>query len=532
LDLEKYRNLFVDETTDHLDEMARALVRVERGDPDESDESAIDTLFRMAHSIKGMAASLDYEVVSELAHKLEDWLESARTGGALPEGGVQLVYEIIGAFEQMVAVVAGGEQLPAPRDDLIARLAGEAAPPPEHGGSAAPRVHLAAPPPSPTVRVRAETVDRFLAAVGELMQRHAQLESLHRASPFWQFHREFGEEIDGMERVIRELRHRALDIRTTPVRRVFERLPRVASELAHALGKRVQVDTFGEEVEVDRAVLDHLDDPLLHLVRNSVDHGIEPPDVREASGKPPVGRIHLASARIGSTICLRIEDDGRGIDAEKVRRRAVERGLLPELVAEDLPLERIGELLFEPGMSTRDEVSEVSGRGVGLDAVKSRIEALGGTIALKMSAQGGVAFDIVLPSMVALQRVLILRLGGERVALPAARVEAVLAVDEGDVERVGGEVFFMWKDEPIPLLDLGERVGLPSAGSGGNVVLTEANGFVMGLHVDRAVADHEVFVREVPAALRALKPLAGVAILPDGVPVLLLEPRVLVEDFV
>ncbi len=522
MDLEKYRSLFVDETTDHLAEMGRALARVERGDVD---GDAVDTLFRMAHSIKGMAASLDYVAVSDLAHGLEDWLEQARESGSLPDGGVQLVYEIVGAFEQMVSVVAERQGLPAARDDLIARLSGEEAPAPS------PTVEVATPPLSRSVRVRAESVDRFLAAVGELMQRHAQLESLHRASPFWEFHHEFGEEIDGMHRVIRELRRRALDIRTTPVRRVFERLPRVASELANALGKQVQVDLIGEEVGVDCAVLDHLDDPLLHLVRNSIDHGIEAPDVREAAGKSPVGRIRLESAKVGSSIHLRIEDDGAGIDVEKVRQRAVERGLLPEWVAEDLPIERISELLFEPGMSTRDEVSEVSGRGVGLDVVKSKIEALGGTVTLSVKESGGVVFDIELPSMVALQRVLILRLSGERVALPAARVEAVLDVEEGVVERVGNEAFFIWKDEPIPLLDLGQRVGLPAIKSGGNVVLTEADGFRMGLHVDRAAADYEVFVREVPAALAALRPLGGVAILPDGVPVLLLEPRTLIEDF-
>ena len=533
MDLEKYRTLFVDETTDHLAEMSRALAAVERGDEDASDEGAIDTLFRMAHSIKGMAASLDYDAVSALAHRLEDWLEPVRSSGAMPEDGVQLVYEIIGALESMVAVV-GADEVPSPRYDLISRLAGDApaeAPPED---AARPVREAATPPLSPSVRVRAEAVDRFLAAVGELMQRHAQLESLHRASPFWEFRREFGEEIDGMERAIRELRRRALDIRTTPVRRVFERLPRVASELAHSLGKRVQVDLVGEEVEADRAVLDHLDDPLLHLVRNAVDHGIEAPHVREAAGKRPFGTIRLESARVGSSIHLRIQDDGRGIDAEKVRRRAVESGLLPELVAEDLPLERIGELLFEPGMSTREEVSEVSGRGVGLDAVKSKVEALGGTISLSINDDGGMTFDLDLPSMVALQRVLILQLSGERVALPAGRVEAVLEVNEGAIERVGGEAFFMWKDEPIPLLDLGERVQLPSAGPRhkGNVVLTEARGFRMGLHVDRAIAEYEVFVREVPPALASLRPLGGVANLPDGVPVFLLEPGALVEEFV
>jgi two-component system chemotaxis sensor kinase CheA len=378
--------------------------------------------------------------------------------------------------------------------------------------------------------VRADAIDRFLASVGELMQKHARLEELHVASPISELHAEFGEELDGMERVVRELRRRALDIRTSAVRRAFERLPRVASELARALDKRVEVTLEGDEVEVDRAVLDHLDDALLHLVRNAVDHGIEMPAKRTLAGKDPIASIRLSAARVGGRLHIRIADDGSGIDVEGVRRRAVEAGMMPEAVAEDLSADRIAELLFEPGLSTKDEVSEISGRGVGLDAVKRQIEALGGSISVESTPRQGTTFDIELPLMVALQRVLILEVGGERVALPVNRVESVLDVREGTIEGVGGEAFFVWNDEPMPLLDLAVRV-LARPGPerpGGRVVVIDDQGFRYGLRVDAVAADPEVFVREVPPVLRNVTPLAGVAILTDGEPVFLLEPGFLV----
>ena len=366
------------------------------------------------------------------------------------------------------------------------------------------------------------------------MQRQARLEGLHRASPLWELKAEFDEELEGMERVVRELRRRALDIRTTPVRRVLERLPRVAAELARALGKRVEVKLEGEEVEVDRAVLDHFDDALLHLVRNAVDHGIESPAKRALAGKDPVACISLQAERVGGRLHLRVEDDGAGVDVEGVRRRAVETGMLPEEVAEDLTAERVAELLFEPGMSTKEEVSAISGRGVGLDAVKSRIEALGGSISMFSEPGQGTAFAIELPSMVALQRVLVLEVGGERVALPVSRVESVHDVTEGAIEGVGGEAFFVRNDEPMPLLDLGPLLGRPETSDrkAGSVLVLETQGFRCGFRVDRVAADHEVFVRAVPPILAGLRPLAGVAVLNDGEPVFLLEAGVLVEDFV
>jgi two-component system chemotaxis sensor kinase CheA len=381
------------------------------------------------------------------------------------------------------------------------------------------------------VRLRPEIVDRFLAGIGELMQRQSRLEALAHGAPAWPGQLAFDAELGDMQRVVSELRRRALDLRTTPVRRVLERLPRVASELARSLEKRVSVELFGEEVEVDRAVLDHLDEPLLHLVRNAVDHGIERPEQRERAGKPAVGTVAIHARRESGRLHLRVEDDGGGLDVEAVRRAAVRRGLLPEAVAEDLPLARAAELLFEPGMSTREHVSEVSGRGVGLDAVKRTLESLGGSVTLESRPGAGTRFDLEVPSMVALQRVLIVEVSKAALALATSRIEAVLDVAEGEVERTGREAFFVYRDEPLPLVDLSERVGFARIEPGyGAIVLVEVRGFRLGLLVERAVRECEVFVRPVPAILAALEPLGGAAILPDGVPVFLLEIAALVEN--
>jgi two-component system chemotaxis sensor kinase CheA len=368
--------------------------------------------------------------------------------------------------------------------------------------------------------------------VGELLQRQARLEALHKAAPLWEYHREFGEGLEGMARAVRELRQHALELRTTPVRRILERFPRVATELAHSLGKRVTVELSGEEAEVDRAVLDHLDEPLLHLLRNAVDHGIETPEERSQAGKPEAGKIQLSVAQAAGRVRIRLEDDGKGIDVERVRKWAVEKGLLVEAVAEDLPPERIVEFAFEPGLTTRSHVTEVSGRGVGLDAAKRAIESLGGTVRAETRPGEGSVFEIELPSVVALQRVLLVEMAGERVALPASRVEAVLSLSEGNVQWTGGDAFFVWREEPLPMLDLGGCLSLSSSSPEGQgaVAVVETQGFRLGLRVDRVSSHLEVFVREVPGSLAPISVLAGVAIAPDGDPVFLLDVGQLVEE--
>lgn len=531
MNLEKYRTLFVNEAGDHLVEMGRVVVALEGGAGGAQADEAVDQLFRMAHSIKGMAASLEYDSIAALAHALEDCLEPLRSGGVIDPVVLQLAGLAIRALEEMVGHVESVGESPPARGQLVEWLRDPASAMLTKATAATEPLRAS---PSRAVRVRTELIDRFLASIGELLQRRGRLEELHRFSPAWEGRHALTEELDRMEHVVRELRRRALDIRTTSVRRLTERLPIVVSDLARGLGKRVRFEASGDEVEVDRAILDQLDDPLLHLVRNALDHGIELPDDRVGRGKDPVGTLRLRAWLEAGRLRLRLEDDGKGIDVEALRRKAVERGLLMEMVAEDLPPERVFDFVFEPGISTASAVTDISGRGVGMDAVKRAVEALGGTIRLESAAGAGTSIELDLPSMVALQRVLLVQVGGERVALPVAPLEAVLGAEEARVEREEGvDAFFLYKDEPLPLLDLGQQIGLPHVDSAlaANVLVLEVRGFKLGLHVQRAIGNLEVYVRDVPAPLDEIAVLGGVAVLPDGAPVFLLELGVVVERF-
>lgn len=571
MDLEKYRALFVEESSDHLAEMARALGALEKTDDLRPDRESIECLFRMAHSIKGMAASLDFVETEQLAHRLESWMERLRSRSSFDTGWLAPIWEATAALEAMVARVAAGGQPESADSELLRRLSepvqedsdptsslpaisGERPGPtspasPPAGISRLPNAAATLPA---TVRVSAAALDRFLAAAGDVMQHQSRVEALVQSTPWFEGRDELIEELACTQRAAADLRRRALGVRTTGVRRLFDRFPRVVSELGRRLGKLVQVELVGDEVEADRAVLDHLHDPLLHLVRNALDHGIESPSERRACGKPESARLVLEARKRGVRLIVRVSDDGRGVCVESVRRKAVERGLLPEAVAEDLPDSRLIELIFEPGLSTREDVTEVSGRGVGLDSVRRSIEGIGGALHVESRAGQGTLFELDLPSTIAVQRLLILRLENDHVTLPAARVERVVGLDEGVIEGVGGDAFFVWNDEPLPLLSLAKhlrlcskaaeplRDGLEKPGSGearplrdrpgGVAVVLDIKGFRLAIGVDEVVGEREVFVRDVPKLLADQPLLGGVAVMPDGAPVFVLEPAALLGD--
>ena len=533
MDLTRYKELFIEQAQNHLEEMGSALVALERDPAGEGANDAVAVLFRMVHSIKGMAASLGFDAISAFAHRVEDWLDPVRDGAPLDSSKLDLLDDAIGEFERMLAGVSRDGSPPPPGDGWEARLARQ--PGPTESAEPAPVrnvIESGAPPIPASVSVAAEKLDRFLASVGELIQHEARIEVLHRASPVWDGHRELGDELERMAHTVRELRRRCLEVRTTPLRGRLGRLPRVAARLARDLGKQLELEISGAEVEADRSLLDAIEEPLLHLLRNAIDHGIETPAEREAQGKDPTGRIWLRAARAGSRLHLTLEDDGRGIDVDAIRARAIERGLLPREVAEDLPPARVFDLVFEAGLSSRERPGAVSGRGVGRDAVRRAIEAQRGTVAVLSRAGRGTRCEIDLPLMVALQRVLVLEIGGEAVALPSASVESVLAVREGSLERSGDEAFFVFKQESTPVIDLGPRVGLGAPAEEGDAALVflESRGLRVGLRVDAVVSDREVFVRRVPAVLEPIGLLAGVAIPPSGIPVFLLDPGALIGE--
>lgn len=381
----------------------------------------------------------------------------------------------------------------------------------------------AAPALNPTVRVRTETLDRFLSAVGEVILSSSQLRTgiaRYAQDP------EVADGFDRVDRRVAELQRRVLELRTAPLLRVTENLPRTARQVAEKLGKRVEVEVVGAELELDRSILDRLGEPLLHLVRNAVDHGLEAPDARRAAGKPEVGRLRIEARRQKDSIVIDVSDDGRGLDLDSVRRRAVAAGLIHQDLAGDLPAEQVAAFVFHPGLSTKETISEVSGRGVGMDAVKATIEGLGGGVELRTEAGRGTTTTFFVPITAAVQSVLLVRLAEERVALPIAKVERILEVEREQVEEAAGDTFALVDDEPIPVVRLGRALRIESdAEAKGPVplVISEVRGERIALLVDRFEGQQEIYVKPVPELLAPVRILAGLTVLEDGSPVFLID---------
>jgi two-component system chemotaxis sensor kinase CheA len=376
---------------------------------------------------------------------------------------------------------------------------------------------------SPTVRVRTETLDRFLGSVGEVILSSNQLRT---AAGHSDKNAQLSSGLDQVERRVSELQRRVLDLRTTPLTRVTDQLPRTARQIAERLGKRVEVEIVGAELELDRSILDRLSEPLLHMVRNAVDHGIESPAVRTEAGKSEVGRIRIEARRQKDVILIEVSDDGGGIDLEGVKRRAIDAGHLHPDLADDLPPEELVPLIFKPGLSTAHQVSDVSGRGVGMDAVKATIESLGGLVELHTELGAGTTTTLQVPITAAVQRVLIVGIADERVALPISRVERILEVEADAIEDAGGECFTLVDDDPVLVLDLGAKLSIVSAhpdGSAVPIVLTSLRGERVALRVDRFDGQQEIYVKSVPGLLSELRLLAGLTVLDDGRPVFLID---------
>ncbi|HVP29600.1 MAG TPA: chemotaxis protein CheW [Myxococcota bacterium] len=371
--------------------------------------------------------------------------------------------------------------------------------------------------------MRTETLDRFLSAVGEVILASNQLRtSAHGSaapSPA------FAGGLDRMDRMVGELQRRVLELRTAPLLRVAETLPRLAREVAHQLGKRVEVELRGVELELDRAILDRLGDPLVHLLRNAVDHGLETPEARRAAGKPEVGRIVIEARREKDQVRIAVVDDGKGIDLEAVRRRAVESGLVPAALADDLPPQEIASLVFRPGLSTAESVSDLSGRGVGMDAVRATIESLGGQVELETAVGRGTATTLLVPITAAVQRVLLLGVGSEIVAVPIAKVERILELADATIERTAREAFVLIDEEPVPVLELGPRIalGAPPRTERTTLILAEVRGARVAIAVERVAGQQEIYVKPVPELLAGVRALAGLTVLGDGNPVFLLD---------
>ncbi|HLE98112.1 MAG TPA: ATP-binding protein [Candidatus Thermoplasmatota archaeon] len=453
--------IFLDEARDALAALERTLLALESRP---GDRRVLDEAFRLAHTLKGMAATFGLAAAAEAAHAAESVLATARTRGKAEPGELQT---LLAARDRVEALV-------------------------QDAGSVDPARGT-------TVRVDTVRLDAIVDALGELVVAKSRLEEIARDAtvPGLQ------EAIDRLDRLAKDLHGAALKARMLPLSIITDRFPRMVRDLARAQGKDVDLLVAGREVELDRAVVEQLADPLLHVLRNAVDHGLEAPEERRAAGKPPRGLVRVSVLREHARVLVEVVDDGRGVDVEKVRARGVALGMLGAGDAARLDEGGALALLCRPGFSTRESVTATSGRGVGLDAVKAWVEGAGGSLRLSTRPGHGTTVRMRLPVTFALLHGLVVVVGGERYVLPLDIVATTL--DLAAAREAG-----------FAITDLGELLAAPGARRPRFAVALERQGPRVALAVDDITGNAECVVKRVHRRVAEVPGVAGATVLGDG----------------
>ena len=559
---------FLVEAREILDRLGEQVVALEQ---DPGDRATLDAVFRGFHTIKGGAGFLDLPPMVQLCHAFEDRIDAARSGtcelDAAAFDGAQRAVDILldmmdalgrgeelenvdpallrqvrGAGAAAAAVAEPAFELPDNLDDLdfdalLDSLHGEGAipgaapPPPPPKPSPAPKPAApkpaAADKPAPaatetehTVRVDVRRLDALVNLVGELVLARNRLKTLRPELR----NENLDRAVTALDTVTARLQGAVMSARMQPVSRVFTRFPKLARDVARQLDKQVELVVEGGDTELDRNLVEALSDPLVHLVRNAIDHGIEAPARRIAAGKPETGTVRLSAQQEGDHVSIVVRDDGAGIDPEKLRRSACDKGLIDHESAARLSPEECLQLIFLPGFSTRNEVSDLSGRGVGMDVVQSKIRELSGTVQIQSEVGHGSCFTIRVPLTLAILPTLLVELEDDVYALPLVRVVEVLSSDPGQPTMLDGQRTLDLRQRPLPLLSLRAWLGLPEAPlSAQTCVVLQSGEQRYCLVVDRVRGREEVVIKALPRTLRGLPGYAGASLVGDGRMALILD---------
>ena len=367
-----------------------------------------------------------------------------------------------------------------------------------------------------TVRVSVERLDRIMNMVGELVTSKIRLAQISKMHPI----KDLSDALVAVEHIVNELQEEAMAARMVPMEQIFNRFPRMVRDLARELGKEVELDLVGSEIELDRTILDEITEPLIHLLRNSVDHGLESPEERKKAGKAPFGTLRLEARREKNLVVITVQDDGGGIRTDLVRAAAVRKGLLREEQARALSEEEAINLISLPGFSTAEKVTAVSGRGVGVDAVRTKVESLGGSLRIESTPGQGSRFRIRLPLTLAIIQALLVKVGKEEYAAPVTNVVEAVEFTASELRSIHGQEVVMLREEVLPVFRLQRLLEIP-AGSDQlpavfSVLVVEAGERRAGLIVDEVVGQLEIAIKSLGRYLKSIRGFGGVTILGDG----------------
>jgi two-component system chemotaxis sensor kinase CheA len=525
--LERFRGLFADESVTRLERIQQLLLGIDQPD---SAADALDQIFREVHTIKGAAAVVGFERVSAYAHRLEARLEELRAGRrALTTADVDALLasaDELGRLTEL-ALSGNGEHHELPASEAGVREVGPTVQPATRSADG-PADRMAAPSTGSSaagraaIQVPVDRLDDLVRLVGEAAVANLRVERMVRQR-LGADTAEAGEML-ALSRLLNDLQDRAMRTRMVPLTTITDQLRRAVRDVARALGNEVRWEVAGADTELDRTVLHELSDSLLHLVRNAVDHGIESPPDRIAAGKPSWGTVRLSASQAGSEVTIAVSDDGRGIDVAGVRANATRHGLS----VDDLSDRDSLELVFRSGVSTAAALSDISGRGVGLDVVRASVDAARGRIEIDSEPGAGTSIRLTVPISLSLRSCVLVETSGQRFALPIDRVEVVHDQSVRIIRAEGRRMVWV-NDAPVTVTALSDVLGLEPANEAGPIVVVKGSHHSHAFVVDAVAAQRDVVIKGVSALLPRLDLVAGASVDPDGSVLVVLDPSGLVD---
>jgi two-component system chemotaxis sensor kinase CheA len=511
-------NEFIAETREMLEALSGGIVAWEAA-PD--DRPRLDEIFRFVHTVKGNSGFFDLPRIEALSHAAEDALAQVRSGERAADHGLaSAVLAVIDRIGELVLDLETGETLTSGDDSaLIAALARRGDSIHVEGASSAMPAARAA---GRTVRLPVDLLDRMMSGVSDLVLARNELARRLRESDCADLATSF----ERVSACIADLRDSVTRTRMQRIDSLFAPLPRMVRDLASETGKQVSLTTDGGDVELDREMIEMIRDPLTHIIRNAVDHGIEAPDARRAAGKSETGLVAVCARQAGNQILIEVCDDGRGIDGERLVAKALSSGLLDLDRANRLTDGQKTHLIFEPGLSTAASVTAISGRGVGMDVVRANIERIGGVVDVQTRAGEGAILSLRVPLTLTIIPALIVAVGGQTFAIPRSAIEEIVRVRGAvRVDRIGGSPIASVRGRRLPVVALAALVGGEHAEGGQNLILLKlAGGRVYALAVDEVRDHEELVVKPAAPGIMAAGLYGGTTLGDDGCPLLVLDP--------
>lgn len=511
-----YREMYLSEALEHIDIMNQALLKLEEN-PDVKEH--LDLIFRSAHTIKGMAATMGYEQTKELCKNIENVFDELRKKQAtLTPNLASALFKCIDALQQMI----NDENK---KIDLGLYLSMLNHPDETHFEE---NIESITPTQLPTIRVKMSELDSLVNLVGELIISKMKLENSIKEEGALKSYTSLMD----LGRLITDLQYQSLKLRLVPMDTIFRRFERVVRDTSQRLGKKIQLHMEGAKIELDRTVLDSITEPLLHILRNCVDHGIETSSERKSLNKPETGNIRLTAYREGEHVAIKIEDDGKGIDLERLKAKAIEKGIITLEESYEISDEKAIKLLGTPGLSTAKNVTDISGRGVGMDVVINRVHAVGGDLQITTKKWQGTTMILMIPLSVSIIGGLLVNVSNEKFILPLSNITTTIKVKKNEIKSVHGVEVIEHQDKIIPIIRISDILELKqnnqTNSSDITIIIVDKGGKPYGLVVDSFEHKQEIVIKKFSNTSDSENSFSNATILPDGKVALILDPGMII----